>query len=198
MVSRLSFLFLSFLTLTAQAGDQDQLKVGVQPDGRIVVPTNQVLKPAGTQITFPGRPVSLLLIDDGKTVVVQNSKALLFIDVASCKIRQTLASPVGLSVMGLAGNSARLYTSDAKGQVRVAGNRPTSRTIGTRRSRCSMPKKRPCRRNKWTRPRALSRRKGKSRSWPILPAWPCTAPRSCGSLPREATTSSRSIWRRAR
>ncbi len=125
MTSRLSFLgvvALSCLTLTVLAGDQDQdqFKVGVQPDGRIVVPTNQVLKPAGTQITFPGRPVSLLLIDDGKTVVVQNNKALLFIDVTSAKISQTLESPVGLSVMGLAGNGARLFTSDAKAQVRMA------------------------------------------------------------------------------
>jgi len=99
---------------------QDQIKVGLQPDGRIVVPTNQVLKPAGTQITFPGRPVSLLLFDNGKTLVVQNKNNLLFIDTATNKIRQTLASPVGLSVIGLAGNSERVYTSDAKEQVRVA------------------------------------------------------------------------------
>src|SRR5436853_7927456 len=99
---------------------QDNAKVGLQPDGRIIVPTNLVLKPAGTQITFPGRPVSLLLIDKGKTLVVQNKNNLLFIDVASNKIIQTLASPTGLSVVGLTGNSERIYTSDAKDQVRVA------------------------------------------------------------------------------
>src|SRR5262249_44991478 len=31
------------------ADEYDNLKVGVQPDGRIVVPTNQILKPAGVQ-----------------------------------------------------------------------------------------------------------------------------------------------------
>ena len=43
------------------ADERDRLKVGLQPDGRIVVPTNQILQPAGTQVTFPGRPVDLLL-----------------------------------------------------------------------------------------------------------------------------------------
>ena len=112
----LLFATLGFLATSATA--QDQLKVGVQPDGRIVVPTNQVLKPAGKQITFPGRPVSLLL--DGKTLVVQNKNNLLFIDVAIGKIRRTLASPTGLSVIGLAGNAGRVFTSDAVGRVRVA------------------------------------------------------------------------------
>src|SRR5437764_13441319 len=104
------------LALSAAVCAQDQTKVGLQPDGRIIVPTNQVLKPAGTQITFPGRPVSLLLIDDGKTLVVQNKNNLLFIDVPTSKIRQTLASPVGLSVIGLTGNTERVFTSDAKDQ----------------------------------------------------------------------------------
>src|SRR5947199_6272710 len=96
------------------ADEQDKLKVGVQPDGRIVVPTNQILQPAGTQITFPGRPVSLLLIDAGKTLVVQNKNNLVFIDVPTRKVKQTLPSKVGLSVIGLAGNDARIFTSDAK------------------------------------------------------------------------------------
>src|SRR5262245_5858626 len=78
--------------ILAQPGptdDLDRLKVGVQPDGRIVVPTNQVLQPAGTQIIFPGRPVSLLPIDDGRTLVVQSKIDLVFIDLKARKIRQT-------------------------------------------------------------------------------------------------------------
>src|SRR5437773_600548 len=102
------------LAITAALHAQDQAKIGLQADGRIIVPTNQVLKPAGTQITFPGRPVALLLIDDGKTLVVQNKNNLLFIDVKTNKIRQTLPSPVGLSVIGLAGNTQHVYASDAK------------------------------------------------------------------------------------
>src|SRR5262245_36514555 len=75
------------------ADERDRLKVGVQPDGRIVVPTNQVLKPAGTQITFPGRPVDVALCDDGRTVVAKNLKSLVFIDVATARVTQTLELP---------------------------------------------------------------------------------------------------------
>jgi YVTN family beta-propeller protein len=70
--------------------ERDLLRVGLQPDGRVVVPTNQILKPAGTQITFPGKPVDLALADGGKTLVVLNLRDLVFIDVATAKIQQTL------------------------------------------------------------------------------------------------------------
>ena len=119
-MNRYHFVLAVALTFAALGHAQDQCKIGLQPDGRIVVPTNQVLKPAGTQITFPGRPVSLLLIDGGKTLVAQNKNNLLFIDVKTNKIRQTLTSPVGLSAIGLTGNSQRVYTSDAKDHLRVA------------------------------------------------------------------------------
>jgi YVTN family beta-propeller protein len=121
MLVRSSLLSSCLLAAFADFGfAQDESKVGVQPDGRIVVPTNQVLKPAGQQVTFPGRPVSLLLIDDGKTLVVQNKSDLVFIDAKTGAIRQTLPSKVGLSVMGLAGDAKRIYTSDSKDHVRVA------------------------------------------------------------------------------
>src|SRR5262245_913373 len=75
------------------ADERDKLKVGVQPDGRIVVPTNQILRPAGRQVTFPGRPVDLILIDDGQTLVAKNMRDLVFIDVATGAVKQTLALP---------------------------------------------------------------------------------------------------------
>src|SRR6516162_4602423 len=79
--------------LAGAAEEEERLKVGVQPDGRIVVPTNQVLKPAGTQVTFPGRPVDIALCDGGRTVVAKNIKGLVFIDVATGKVKQTLELP---------------------------------------------------------------------------------------------------------
>src|SRR5438552_495778 len=87
-------LILALMVVAApcRADEGDTLKVGKQPDGRIVVPTNQILDPAGTQVTFPGRPVDLILIDDGKTLVVKNMRDLVFIDVATAKIKQTLAT----------------------------------------------------------------------------------------------------------
>jgi YVTN family beta-propeller protein len=99
---------------------QDRLKVGLQPDGRIVVPTNQILKPAGQQVIFPGRPVDLALTDKGQTLVVKNMRGLVFIEVASGKITQTLASPAGFSVVGLLVHGGRVYVSDARDTIRTA------------------------------------------------------------------------------
>src|SRR5271156_676665 len=104
------FLFVVAITLLPlnAADDYDQLKVGVQPDGRVVVPTNQILKPAGKEITFPGRPVDIAFADEGRTVVIKNMKDLVFLDVKDAKIKQTLklleakeGSKTGFSVVGL-------------------------------------------------------------------------------------------------
>src|SRR5690349_25167177 len=89
----IALLALAGLVAALRADDADRLKVGVQPDGRIVVPTNQVLQPAGTQVAFPGRPVDLALIGDGRTLVVKNRQDLVFIDLATGQVRQTLATP---------------------------------------------------------------------------------------------------------
>jgi len=121
--------------------------VGLQPDGSIVVPTNQVLRPAGRQVTFPGRPVDLIVTEDGQTLVVKNLRDLVFIDIASGRIKQTLEldrglgpepvlelrefvtrsigpdgkpGPVGtdgFSVTGLVASDGIIYVSDARNEV---------------------------------------------------------------------------------
>src|SRR5213078_4523123 len=91
----------------SRADDYDKLTVGEQPDGRIVVPTNQILEPAGIQAVFPGRPVDLAFAESGKTLVVKNRTDLTFIDLAAIRFKQTLEAPlknkikVGFSVVGL-------------------------------------------------------------------------------------------------
>lgn len=117
------------------AADFDALKVGRQADGTVVVPTNQILAPAGTQVTFPGRPVDVSLIDDGKTLVVKNMRDLVFIDVATAKIKQTLsiaAKPLkevstpkeakgsGFSVVGILAVGDLIYVTDVANNVRIA------------------------------------------------------------------------------
>jgi len=109
-----------FSPLARGEDERDRLKVGRQADGRIVVPTNQILSPAGTQVHFPGRPVDLALGDDGATLIVKNLNNLLFIDVATAKIKQTLASPVGFSVTGLVVHEGWVYTTDVKDHLRIA------------------------------------------------------------------------------
>jgi YVTN family beta-propeller protein len=111
----------------AAADDLDQLKVGRQPDGRIVTPTNQILQPAGRQITFPGRPVDLAFAEDGAVLVVKNLRNLVFIDVAANKVQQTL--PIGkdgsgFSVVGLLVQGDRIFASDVGDRVHVAQRLP--------------------------------------------------------------------------
>src|SRR5438094_2924233 len=120
-----SFLAVGAAFQAALASDQEQFHVGVQPDGRIVVPTNQVLDPAGTQVTFPGRPVDLALAEDGKLLVVKNSKDLVLIDTMTGRIRQTASiprqrtKPPGFSVVGLVCSGDSIYVTDAENQVRI-------------------------------------------------------------------------------
>jgi YVTN family beta-propeller protein len=126
-------IIIGLLVLTAlQADEYDNLRVGLQPDGRIVVPTNQILQPAGQQITFPGRPVDLALAEEGRTLVVKNMRDLVFLDVASGRIKQTLALPTtkekkndpGFSVVGLVVEGSRVFASDTQNQVRLALRQP--------------------------------------------------------------------------
>src|SRR5438067_5963477 len=125
---------LILLALAAvRADDLDRLTVGPQPDGRVVVPTNQILQPAGGQVPFPGRPVDLVPVEDGRTLAVKNTAALTFIDLATGTVRQTLTLPsrgqdrTGFSVVGLAARGDRVFAGDGPGQVHVARRRPDGR-----------------------------------------------------------------------
>lgn len=126
-VRTVSHAILFIFASIALGDDRDQLKVGVQPDGRIVVPTNQILQPAGKQVTFPGRPVDLLLIDDGKTLVAKNMRDLIFIDTATGTIKQTLALPAAgkglsgaFSAVGLIASRDEIFVTDSQNAVRIA------------------------------------------------------------------------------
>jgi len=63
-------LFVIAFAAGTRADEYDRLTVGEQPDGRIVVPTNQILEPAGIQAVFPGRPVDLAFAENGKALVI--------------------------------------------------------------------------------------------------------------------------------
>lgn len=111
---------------TAIGQDIESRRVGVQADGRIVVPTNQVLQPAGRQVEFPGRPVDVIAVEGGRTLVAKGTHELVVIDVESGRVRQTLALPgsgrerPGFSVVGLAAAGDRIYATDSQRSIRVA------------------------------------------------------------------------------
>src|SRR5262245_13165177 len=124
----LAFLLAVSAALPLRSADErDRLKVGPQPDGRIVVPTNQIIQPAGTQVTIAGRPVDLLPIEGGRLLVAKNMRNLVFIEAATGKIVQTLPLPVAtkglagaFSAVGLVTAGERVLASDSQGAVRIA------------------------------------------------------------------------------
>src|SRR5262245_66691819 len=51
----------------------DRSHVGPLSDGRIIVPTNQILSPAGRQVVVGGRPTDVALAPNGRWPAVQSS-----------------------------------------------------------------------------------------------------------------------------
>lgn len=64
--------------------------VGKQADGSYIVPTSQMIDPAGTTITFPGRPMDIALNPVEIILAVKNIYNIVFFDVTSQSIKQTL------------------------------------------------------------------------------------------------------------
>jgi YVTN family beta-propeller protein len=89
-------LLAAVLTSFGAAQDHVAYQVGPQPDGSFVTPTNQVVTPAGTQINFNGRPMSVVVRPDQKTaaVLVEGggytlpTLPIVIIDLATGKVKQ--------------------------------------------------------------------------------------------------------------
>ncbi|MCD6202565.1 MAG: hypothetical protein J7K46_12230 [Bacteroidales bacterium] len=118
------FLFI-FITSCRQGNKQiprTSLKVGPQSDGSILLPTNQLLRPAGLQLTFTGRPVDMALSPDGKWIAVLNMSALNLIRVLDRTIMQTLPFRGGGSFQGISfsKDGTRLFVSQARDRILVA------------------------------------------------------------------------------
>ncbi|MCD6354388.1 MAG: bifunctional YncE family protein/alkaline phosphatase family protein [Prolixibacteraceae bacterium] len=123
-ISVLLFLALFFLQKTEAQNNVENIKVGRQPNGSILVPTNQLLRPAGFQVYFPGRPVDLVLTPDRKIVVVKNRTSLDVIRVQDRTILQSLAfKKSGSSFTGLcvSADGQKFFVTDAKNQILIAG-----------------------------------------------------------------------------
>lgn len=124
----LSILFL-FNLIFIQCSDQKKDKitvdikvVGRQPDGSILVPTNQLLQPAGFQIQFSGRPVDLALSPDGKWLAVLNINSLDLFRVKDRSKIQSLKIKKGGSFNGItfSADGKKIYVSQARDFVMVA------------------------------------------------------------------------------
>lgn len=97
--------------------------VGRQPDGSILVPSNQLLRPAGFQVYLPGRPVDLALSHNGKMLLVKNKSSLDLINITDRTILQSLpyphsgASPIGIC---LSDDGHNIFVTDATDHINIA------------------------------------------------------------------------------
>src|SRR5436190_9535739 len=121
-----------------QPAERATIKAGLQPDGKVLVPTNQMLHPAGKQVTFPGRPVDLDFSADGKKLIVKNTGDLVFIDIAKSRVTNTLPLGkemvgesietgkvyTGMSVTGLIVTPKKIFATSSTDSVRVAEKQP--------------------------------------------------------------------------
>ena len=98
--------------------------VGKQKNGSYLVPTSQIIDPAGATITFPGRPIDLALNPDETILAVKNMYNIVFFDAASQTIRQILNIPDdgGNTFKGIAwsDNGKKVWTTDTRGYLRSA------------------------------------------------------------------------------
>jgi YVTN family beta-propeller protein len=119
-----NILSLSLLVSSTQA--QNELtgrKVGPQPDGSILVPTNQLLRPAGYQINLPGRPVDLALSPDEKLLFVKNRKSLDLIRLIDRTVLQSLPyNRSGASFTGLclSSDGKKAFVTEARDRIHIA------------------------------------------------------------------------------
>lgn len=101
----------------------EQAVVGPQGDGTYVVPTTQVLNPAGTTIEFPGRPLGLAVHPDQRLLAIKNRGDVVFFDALDCLIVQTLAMPKGGSAYcGIAwsADGNQVWTTAAEAAIHCA------------------------------------------------------------------------------
>ena len=98
-------------------------RIGKQEDASFVVPTSQIINPAGNTVTFPGRPVDLALNPDESLLAIKSLKDIVFFDVAGQRIKQTLTLKEGgntFSGIGWSNNGKKVWTTDTRGYLRSA------------------------------------------------------------------------------
>ena len=117
--------------VAADAKLYDRSWVGPLADGRVIVPTNQILSPAGRQVVVGGRPTDVALSPDKKWLAVLNVNEVQLVDVESDKI----LSHVAIQRRQLQRNCVRagrqaVYASSMKGGIVVLESFGRGQTFG--------------------------------------------------------------------
>ena len=95
--------------------------VGKQSNDTYVVSTSQIIDPAGVTVTFPGRPVDQALNSEETILAVKNMQNIVFFNVITQSIMQTLDLPgSGSSFNGIGWNSSdnKFWVTDSRGFLR--------------------------------------------------------------------------------
>ena len=98
----------------------DQLRVGNDDPNYVVLPTNQVLTPAGRQITLGGRPTDLAISCDGRWLAVLSAGEVVAVNLESNLIAGRVAHPGG-SCKGIVftADGKKLLASSVRGTIGV-------------------------------------------------------------------------------
>src|SRR5262249_52909099 len=97
---------------------QPDIRVGQTVKGGQSLPSKQLLRSAGQQIQFSGRPVDLAISPDGGTVYIKNMNNLVVVDAVSWTVRQTLSFPgSGASMHGIAVTGSHVYVTGSGNEL---------------------------------------------------------------------------------
>jgi YVTN family beta-propeller protein len=116
-------LIISTIQNSEAQNDSKSINVGPQSDGSFLVPSNQLLRPAGLQVVFPGRPVDLVQTPDKKLLLVKNRNSVDVIRIQDRTILQSLnLMKNGCSFTGicLSADGKQVFVTDAKNMIHVA------------------------------------------------------------------------------
>ncbi len=128
---------------------QEVGQVGPKTNGTYLVPTMQLIKPAGDTLTFSGRAIDLALSPDGKSVFVKYDQGVLVIDPETWQIREQVGIGEGSSIHGIAvrrdgtrvyvtGNNNTLWDGNVSSS-RLANVHPQSHPARLGRARLFQP-----------------------------------------------------------
>lgn len=111
-----------FLPRKSVWGDATVQTVGSQGNGKVLLPTEQMLKPAGRQVVYPGRPLDMTLSPDGKWAVVTNLRDVTLINISE-GTKEIVALPdgAGNSFHGVIflPDSRTIYCAGSEGEINV-------------------------------------------------------------------------------
>ena len=147
MIARLTSLICAF-TATCFAQDTNPhytYEAGLRTDGSAVLPTDQMITPAGRLVAFEGRPTAIAIRPDGRTAAVLKSASpyvgpgrpehILIVDLDTAQVKQRFRpeeptsstdNPLFMDVQGsftgivYDATGTKLYASDASGSIVVA------------------------------------------------------------------------------